>query len=304
MKVPTLFKNKYVLYVLLLVGVINVLGYIALEQYNALALFVVLGLLSSYYSKNMSVNLLVAIAGTGLMVINNKVQEGFEEGHDNVQKGLKPQNVTRTPGQHPQGSSSEQQVSDQGGSQQSGAGRLQKLRNAISGDKPTGGQGKTGSQAMAQQQQAQPQQGGGGGVPLQQQFAGCAKGTSCPKGKVCNSQNDCVQGFKNNVPPSSPAAVDEDEDATIGDRIDYAATMEQAYDNLQKMLGEGGMKGITAETKKLVTQQKDLMNTLNSMAPVLTQAKEALAGMDLPNMGELGGLLKKIQGGGLKPRKK
>jgi len=304
MKVPTLFKNKYVLYVLLLVGVINVLGYIALEQYNALALFVVLGLLSSYFSKNMSVNLLVAIAGTSLMVINNKVQEGFEEGHDNVQKGLKPQNVTRTPGQHPQGSQSEQQVSDQGGSQQSDVGRLQKLKNAISGDRPSGGQGKTGSQAQAQQQQAQPQQGGGGGVPLQQQFAGCAKGTSCPKGKVCNSQSDCVVGFRNNVPPSTPAAVDEDEDATVGDRIDYAATMEQAYDNLQKMLGEGGMKGITAETKKLVTQQKDLMNTLNSMAPVLTQAKEALAGMDLPNMGELSGFLKKINNGGLKPRQK
>ena len=286
MKVPTLFKNKYVLYVLLLVGVINVLGYIALEQYNALALFVVLGLLSSYFSKNMSVNLLVAIAGTGVMVINNKVQEGFEEAHDNVQKVLKPQNVTRTPGQHPQGSSSEQSLQDGGGASQLSKKAKQAIRQNLGKDRPTGGTGKTGSQAP------------------QQQFSGCSKGTSCPKGKTCNSQNDCVQGFKNNVPPSSPAAVDEDEDATIGDRIDYAATMEQAYDNLQKMLGEGGMKGITAETKKLVTQQKDLMNTLNSMAPVLTQAKEALAGMDLPNMGELGGLLKKINGGNLNPRKK
>ena len=39
--------------------------------------------------------------------------------------------------------------------------------------------------------------------------------------------------------------------------MDYAATMEQAYDNLQKMLGEDGIKGITGETKKLVQQQKD-----------------------------------------------
>ncbi len=49
MKVPGILKNKYVLYVLLVIGIINVLGYISLEDYNSLALFVVLGLLSSYF---------------------------------------------------------------------------------------------------------------------------------------------------------------------------------------------------------------------------------------------------------------
>ena len=95
---------------------------------------------------------------------------------------------------------------------------------------------------------------------------------------------------------SSPAAVDEDEDEAVGDRIDYAATMEQAYDNLQTMLGDDGIKSITSETKKLVNQQKDLMKTLNSMAPVLNTAKETLSGMDLPNIGEMGNLLKKLNG--------
>ena len=91
MKVPGLLKNKYVLYALLVIGIVNVLGYVALQDYNSLALFVVMGLLSSYFSKNMSVNLLVPIIGTGLMVVNDKVQEGFEEAHDNVEKNLKPQ---------------------------------------------------------------------------------------------------------------------------------------------------------------------------------------------------------------------
>ena len=57
MKVPGLLKNKYVLYALLVIGIVNVLGYVALQDYNSLALFVVMGLLSSYFSKNMSVNL-------------------------------------------------------------------------------------------------------------------------------------------------------------------------------------------------------------------------------------------------------
>ena len=62
--------------------------------------------------------------------------------------------------------------------------------------------------------------------------------------------------------------------------------MEQAYDNLQTMLGDDGIKSITSETKKIVNQQKDLMKTLNSMAPVLNTAKETLSGMDLPNIGK------------------
>ena len=39
MKVPNVLKNKYVLYVLLFLAIVNVLGYVALEEYNALALF-------------------------------------------------------------------------------------------------------------------------------------------------------------------------------------------------------------------------------------------------------------------------
>ena len=78
MKVPGFFKNKYILYILLVTGIMNVLGYIAIQDYNSLALFVVMGLLSSYFSKNMSVNLLVAILVTSCVAINNKVQDGFE----------------------------------------------------------------------------------------------------------------------------------------------------------------------------------------------------------------------------------
>ena len=76
--------------------------------------------------------------------------------------------------------------------------------------------------------------------------------------------------------------------------------MEQAYDNLQQMLGEGGMKSLTTETKKLVSQQKNLMSTLNSMAPVLNTAKETLEGMNLPDMGEITTLMKKFTGGSKK----
>ena len=34
MKVPAFLKNKYVLYFLVLIAIVNVLGYISLEKYN------------------------------------------------------------------------------------------------------------------------------------------------------------------------------------------------------------------------------------------------------------------------------
>ena len=217
LQAPAILKNKYVLYVLLVLAIINVLGYVALQDYDSLALFVAVGVLSTYFSKNMAVNLLLAIAVTSLIAVNKRVVEG--------------------------------------------------MKNKEADDE-------------------------------------------CPTGQRCDA-NRCVTTFQNNVPPSSPASVDEDDDEAVGDRIDYAATMEQAYDNLQTMLGDDGIKSITSETKKLVNQQKDLMKTLNSMAPVLNTAKETLSGMDLPNIGEMGNLLKKLNGGapdlkslGKKPSKK
>ena len=239
LQAPAILKNKYVLYVLLVLAIINVLGYVALQDYDSLALFVAVGVLSTYFSKNMAVNLLLAILVTSLIAVNKRVVEGMKnEDDDDEDEEEKPK---------------------------------KKAKKAKKGKKE--------------------------GMHHTQNFTGCQAGTVCPEGKTCNQQSDCTTStFQNNVPPSSPAAVDDDDDEAVGDRIDYAATMEQAYDNLQTMLGDDGIKSITSETKKLVNQQKDLMKTLNSMAPVLNTAKATLSGMDLPNIGEMGNLLKKLNG--------
>ena len=235
LQAPAILKNKYVLYVLLVLAIINVLGYVALQDYDSLALFVAVGVLSTYFSKNMAVNLLLAIAVTSLIAVNKRVVEGMKNEDDDDEEEEKPK---------------------------------KKAKKAKKGKK----EGMNSPECT------------GSGA------------STCPAGKVCNAGQCVPETFQNNVPPSSPAAVDEDDDEAVGDRIDYAATMEQAYDNLQTMLGDDGIKSITSETKKLVNQQKDLMKTLNSMAPVLNTAKETLSGMDLPNIGEMGNLLKKLNG--------
>ena len=257
MKVPGVLKNKYVLYVLLVVAIVNVLGYLAIQDYNSLALFVVIGLLSTYFSKNMAVNLLSAIVVTSFVAVNDKVLEGFEEGNTNKKDNKK----------------AKKKAADKTSQAAAMALKAAKLAKAAK-------QKETGET--------------------------CDKDDDCVSGKCENDKCAKVKSaFQNNVPPSSPAAVDDETDDSVGDRIDYAATMEQAYNNLQKMLGEDGMKSITQETKKLVSQQKDLMGTLNQMAPILNNAKETLTGLNLEDMGNMSEMLKSLQGGAPpKPGKK
>jgi len=78
-------------------------------------------------------------------------------------------------------------------------------------------------------------------------------------------------------------------------RVDYGATMEIAYDNLNKMLGEGGMKNLTKDTQGLMDQQKQLMQQLKDFAPLMEQAGnmlDKLGGMDNLKglMGKMGGI--------------
>ena len=260
MKVSGILKNKYVLYVLLVIGIINVLGYISLEDYNSLALFVVLGLLSSYFSKNMAVNLLIAIVVTSFVSMN-KFQEGFQEGHEKEETKSKADKAKAAAAAALKAA---QEATEEGGEDHS------HHSHPVNGDA---------EEDDDEDLKCDPE---------------CVKGKEeCVEG-VCKPLKD---GFKNNVPSSSPASIKGETDESIGDRIDYAATMEQAYNNLQNMLGKDGMKSITNETKKLVSQQKDLMGTLNSMAPMLNSAKETLEGLNLNDMEGMSDILKKLQGG-------
>lgn len=205
----SLLQNKYVLYVVLFIAVTNVLGYLAIEDFDSVACFAAIGALTSYFSKNMIVILGVALIGTNIVFANNKILEGM--------KGKKD-------------------------------------------DKKN-------------------------------------KKEKKKKGADDKEEEDEEEGFgQRNVPSSKPAKAGADEEEEDGvSRIDHAATMEQAYDNLNKMLGKGGMKNLTNDTKGLMNQQKDLMEQLKGFAPLMEQAGDMLdklGGMDNLQglMGKLGGL--------------
>lgn len=83
----------------------------------------------------------------------------------------------------------------------------------------------------------------------------------------------------------TPAKFDDDEDTE--ERVDYAKTVEQAYDNLDNMLGSGGIQKLTKDTSKLMDKQNKLIENLKGMGPLISQYKEMMGNMDMGNINNL-----------------
>ena len=217
MKLKDLLKNKYVLYAVVFFSLFHVIGYLGVKDFDSLTFFIATGYLSTFFSKNMIVNLVTAIVATNIFFVGNRVREGFEspsaEEDDNADASL-----------------------------QDAINQLQ------SGD------------------------------------------ASSPSTNEAYSQMNIARSRAAALSPSGNT------DESVGNRIDYATTLEQAYDNLQNMLGEDGMKGLTNQTKHLVKQQKSLVESLQSIAPALQGAKETMAALQegMPAMGNLNGMIEQM----------
>ncbi len=88
-----LLKNKAVLYIVLFIAVTNAMGYLMVSNFEAITLFFLVGLLTSYFSKNMIVVMLVAIIATNLLVGGKQISRTpLLEGLKNKKKGEKGKN--------------------------------------------------------------------------------------------------------------------------------------------------------------------------------------------------------------------
>jgi hypothetical protein len=75
-------------------------------------------------------------------------------------------------------------------------------------------------------------------------------------------------------------------------RIDYASTVEDAYEDLGKILGGDGINRLTKDTQKLMKQQLQLADAMKNMTPLLESAKGLLQGFDMKNLNSLSSLAK------------
>lgn len=93
-----MLKNKTVLYIVFFIALMNVMGYLMVNNIDAVILLFLVGLLTSYFSKNMIVVLLVAVLFTNLLVGNKQASrtpllEGMDHDGKDEPKGEEEEDV-------------------------------------------------------------------------------------------------------------------------------------------------------------------------------------------------------------------
>jgi len=92
-------SNKYVFYAIFFIAMANLLGYLAMEDFESLTLFVAIYALSTYFSKNTIVKLSLAILGTAVVRTPGRAKVWpwrEREGMKNKEKGDKDEEETVT----------------------------------------------------------------------------------------------------------------------------------------------------------------------------------------------------------------
>lgn len=220
-----LVNNKIVLYIVALICLFDILGYIMRYEFSAVLFFYLIGMITFNYTKNMTVVLGTALLMTSLMHlirIMMGLKEGFKEGKDDEEtlESVMVKDIVE-----------EKEEKEEDDDNDSGS---------DSGEK-------------------------------EEEF---------------KNKKSKKSGYQNKM-KLNPAMYNSPNKEQINKQLGKAGQMEKAYDNLDKMIGQEGIKSISSHTKKLVKQQNDLMKDLKDITPTLNEAVGAISKLDLSKLGNM-----------------
>ena len=78
MKVPAIFKNKWVVYAIYALAILNVLGYVSTKSWECLALFAASAYSVNCYAKNIVVAVLAGLFVANFVFGCGRVRDNFE----------------------------------------------------------------------------------------------------------------------------------------------------------------------------------------------------------------------------------
>ena len=247
-KIEKFFSNKMLLNFIVGISFLNIIAFVMLNQTLALIYFILIGLVTSYFSKNMSIVLLVPLILVNLFVATSNSMMYKREGLENK-------------------SDSDKENSDNNDNKNTSSSTSSK---------------KTNSTSTSTNQ----------GLPI------------TPLDHPQDSQSNT---FENKADVDESFEVGRGKKNSKGYNIDYASTVEDAYDELNKILGSDGIKRLTSDTQNLMKQQmklaesmKDMQPLIASMAPIMKQAEGLLGSMsENGNLGDLAKLAKNFTAAGV-----
>jgi len=181
-------KDKNVLYVVFFLAVINVFGYLLSGNFKAIVIFSLSGFISSYFSRNMIIIMLVA-----MVVTNATTGTKFAiEQMNNMKEGM--------------------------------------------------------------------------------------------KNKEGMEHKDESDDEKQGMVTLSPATLEQEKSSSKKASVDYAGTLESAYDNLDKLLSSDALRNMSDDTQRLAEKQKVLMGNIKKLEPMMQKASAMLDGLDMKGM--------------------
>jgi hypothetical protein len=275
-----LITNKYFLYFMVFLAITNVIGYLATNKLNAVIFFILICILAYNFSKNMAVVLIVAIVATNLLMVNKSMREGFTEGMDgeDTDTTTDPATTTTTTTDTATTDAVKQKLAD---AKTAAKAKLTPEQQA------TIDAGKTNMAAAK--------------TTAQTNVAAKETTISAKKAEMSTEPMPEEEGFA----PAGSGFNGKKRGAIGGpakaSRIDYSTTLEQAYDNLDKMLESDGLNNLSADTNKLMSQQQKLFGTVDKLMPMIDKAQNMISGLDIDKINNLIGMTEKFGnlGGGI-----
>ena len=262
--VQSMLQDKNVLYIVAFLAVINFFGYIVLRDSFALLIFLSIGFISTYFSKNMTIVLMSTLILTNFITVISKNFVSGREGFD--------------------AATTDSTAAAESGTQvDSAAAAAAKPAAAAAAAKPA--VAAAAKPAVAAAAAAKPAAapsgvtGAGLGSKALKKVTMSASSTKDPKAKDPLKVEAMTE--------LSPASINDEDDLPVNNRVDYAKTLEKAYDNLENIVGQDGVRGLTSQTNTLMDQQQKLMENMKSMEPLLKTAQSFLDKFESSSMGKL-----------------
>jgi hypothetical protein len=258
-----MLQDKNVLYIVAFLAVINFFGYIVLRDSYALLIFLSVGFISTYFSKNMTIVLIVTLILTNFIIVISKTLVTSKEGFDAAATTPDP-------------------IADESATQVDGV--AAPAKPAATATKPAAAATKPA--AAATKPAAAPAKPAAAATPLSG-VVGAGTSGKASKNKVTTTASSLKNGPVEPMTELNPASINDEDDLPVNNRVDYAKTLEKAYDNLENIVGQDGVRGLTSQTNTLMDQQQKLMENMKSMEPLLKTAQSFLDKFESSSMGKI-----------------
>jgi hypothetical protein len=236
----SLLKNKNVLYVTLFLTITNMFGYLMLNNFTAIIIFLISGFASSYFSKNMIIIMLVALIVTNFLIMTKLFggfgKEGFDTSSTAANEDAENKDAT------------EEDASEEDATEDA-------TEDMMNEDmKENESKGNTEKKLNKVEKKVKVKD-------FKEELV---------TANLDGSYDDDVRDLNSKKP-----------------KVNFASTLESAYDNLDKLLSSDAINKMSNDTQRLADKQKLLMGNIDKLAPIMKTAEDLLRGLNIDKMGDM-----------------